>query len=59
MGHVVDRANERLREAAQAPLPRLSPHSLRRTFESVKTTRATQSLALSAKTKPGKEEGSG
>lgn len=35
MGHVVDRANERLREAAEAPLPRLSPHSLRRTFASV------------------------
>jgi integrase len=35
MGRVVERVNERLQEAAEAPLPRLSPHSLRRTFASV------------------------
>ena len=35
MRNVVDRANERLQEAGEAPLPRLSPHSLRRTFASV------------------------
>jgi integrase len=28
-------ANERLDEAGQSPLPRLSPHALRRTFASV------------------------
>lgn len=35
MTNVVKRANERLEEAGQAPLPRLSPHALRRTFASV------------------------
>ena len=32
---MVERANERLQEAGEAPLPRLTPHSLRRTFASV------------------------
>jgi integrase len=35
MTNVVARANERLEEAGQAPLPRLSPHALRRTWASV------------------------
>ena len=35
MAYVVERANERLEEADQSPLPRLSPHALRRTFASV------------------------
>jgi integrase len=35
MSNVVARANERLDEAGQAPLPRLSPHALRRTWASV------------------------
>jgi integrase len=35
MANVVKRANERLDDAGQAPLPRLSPHALRRTFASV------------------------
>lgn len=35
MGNVVKRANERLEDAGQAPLPHLSPHALRRTFASV------------------------
>jgi Phage integrase family len=35
MRNVVERANERLLEAGEAPLPRLTPHSLRRTFASV------------------------
>ena len=35
MTNVVTRANERLEEAGQAPLPRLSPHALRRTWASV------------------------
>jgi integrase len=35
MGNVVDKANAGLQEAGEAPLPRLSPHSLRRTFASV------------------------
>ena len=35
MRNVVGRANERLQEAGEAPLPRLTPHSLRRTFASV------------------------
>jgi integrase len=35
MANVVKRANQRLEEADEAPLPRLSPHSLRRTFASV------------------------
>jgi integrase len=35
MRNVVDRANERLQHAREAPLPPLSPHSLRRTFASV------------------------
>ena len=35
MRNVVGRANERLQDAGEAPLPRLTPHSLRRTFASV------------------------
>jgi integrase len=35
MRNVVGRANERLQEVGEAPLPRLTPHSLRRTFASV------------------------
>ena len=35
MTNVVALANERLEEAGQAPLPRLSPHALRRTWASV------------------------
>jgi integrase len=35
MTNVVTRANEGLEEAGQAPLPRLSPHALRRTWASV------------------------
>jgi integrase len=35
MRNVVGRGNERLQEAGEAPLPRLTPHSLRRTFASV------------------------
>ena len=35
MENVVKRANERLADAGQVPLPRLSPHALRRTFASV------------------------
>ena len=30
-----DRANERLRKAGEPPLPRLTPHGLRRTFGSL------------------------
>jgi integrase len=35
MRNVVEWANERLLEAGEAPLPRLTPDSLRRTFASV------------------------
>ena len=35
MAKVVKRANERLDERGESPLPRLSPHALRRTWASV------------------------
>jgi integrase len=35
MRHVVKRADERLGEVGEAPLPRITPHSLRRTYASV------------------------
>jgi integrase len=35
MSKVVERANERLDERGESPLPRVSPHALRRTWASV------------------------
>ena len=35
VARAVERANERLQEAGEAPLPRLTPHGLRRSFASL------------------------